>query len=51
VPPFWSLPPTSAATVEGTGQRLGIGWNVSTILPSIVGILGRALDDEGLWAT
>jgi hypothetical protein len=49
VPPFWSMPPTSAATVEGMGQRLGIGWNVKTL--SIVGTLGRALDDEGLWAT
>jgi len=43
------MPPTRATTVEGMGQRLGIGWNVISI--SIVGTLGRVLGDESLWAT
>ena len=43
------MPPTSATTVEGMGQRLGIGWNVISL--SIVGTRGRVVNDEGLWAT
>ena len=49
MPALSSIPPTRATTVEGMGQRLGIGWNVISMF--IVGILGRVLGDESLWAT
>ena len=48
MPPFSCMPPTRATTVEGMGQRLGIGWNVIFIS---MGALGRVLGDEGLWVT